>query len=238
MANLVRFTSAQAELDTFRVFDDFWMDQTDLTFVDTITDSGSVAIGDAANGIATLLASDGSVADNDEVYYATANELFLVAAGRSLYFETYLQFTEANTDDANVAAGFMSAVAANAIVDNGAGLRTSGNWFSIYKVDGGTVWICGCRNSSTVYTNTTSITAGGSSYQKLGIEIVDWDGTNVLVTYRVDGVLCRDATTNLVIEHRLPITSSTEMQAFVGAKNGDTNLETILVDYVYASQTR
>ena len=237
MANLSDYNPTLSH-NTFWLADDFWYDQSDLFWTDTITDSGSVAIGDAANGIATLTPSDGSVADNDEAYYQTTNELFLVAANREITGQAYLQFTEANTDDANIAFGFANAPTANMIVDDGAGLRASGNWFAIYKVDGGTVWIAGCRNSTTVYTNTSSTTAGGASYQKLEIFIKDFDATNVVVTYKVNDSYLRDSTTNLVIEHRLPIASSTEMAGFFGVKNGFTNLETLLVDYAKFTQTR
>ena len=230
---------------TFHVQDDFTGDQSDLFWVDTITDTGTVLIGDAANGIVALVPSDGTVADNDEAYFNTANELFLVNTTRSLYFRAYIQFTEANTDDANIAVGFMNAVAANAIVDDGAGLKTSGNWFSIFKVDGETVWRANCRNSSDTGSGsalgTKSLTpAGGSAYQCLEI-FIDYDGgTNVVVSYKVDGNYLRDAASSLnqVIRHRLPITSSTEMQAFFGVKNGGANLETLNVDYVFAAQVR
>src|SRR5215207_3884298 len=89
------------KIRTFYVWNDFEKDQGDLDWVDTATDSGTVSVGDAANGIMALVASDGTVADNDEAYAATPNELFLVAAGRQLHFMADVQFTEANTDDAN-----------------------------------------------------------------------------------------------------------------------------------------
>lgn len=246
MANITRFTRPLWDLETFYVFDDFTYDQTDLFWVDTITDTGTVGIGDTENGVALLTPSDGSVADNDETYFATSNELFLVEANRSLYARGKIQFAEANTDDANIVFGFMSAVAANAIVDDGAGLRITGNWFAIYKVDGETVWRCNSRNGTGTGSGTalgiqSLTTAGGTSYQTLEIFVHDFDGgTNVEVTYKVDGVYLRDANANgnPVIVHRILIASSTEMQLFFGVKNGFTNLETLSVDYAYGAQTR
>ena len=240
------FCPEQSVFRTFHVFDDFTADQSDLAWVDTITDSGTVLIGDAASGVATLTPSDGTVTNNDETYFATANELFLVNTTRSLYFRTRIQFTEGNTDDVNIAVGFMNAVAANAIVDDGAGLKTTGNWFSIFKVDGETVWRANCRNSTDTGSGSalgtkSSVTAGGAAYQDLEIFIDYDDGVNVVVSYKVDGVYLRDSasSTNQVIRHRLPITSSTEMQAFLGIKNGaDTTAEALLCDYVFASQVR
>jgi hypothetical protein len=243
MSNLARFVSPQMDLDTFFISDDFAWDQTDLSWVDTITDSGTALVGDAANGIMVLLPSDGSVVDNDEVYLATPNEVFLVAVGRELYFRARIQFTEGNTDDANVAMGFQSAVAANSIVDDGAGLRVTGNMFAIYKVDGGTVWRCGSRNgsgatSANVVDSVSTTTAGGAAYQVLEIFVKDWDGVNSEILFKVDGLYLRD-TNGLVIRHTMAIASSTEMQAFFGMKNGaSTTVETLNIDQVFASQSR
>src|SRR5204862_219566 len=65
MSNLARFTSPLVDWDTFCIADDFKDDQSDLFWIDTITDSGTALVGDAANGIMQLLPSDGTVADND-----------------------------------------------------------------------------------------------------------------------------------------------------------------------------
>ena len=70
--------------DTFVVDNDFLDDQSDLNAVDTITDSGSAVVGDARKGVITLLPSDGSVADNDEVYLATPNEVFCFVAAKPI----------------------------------------------------------------------------------------------------------------------------------------------------------
>lgn len=236
MANVVRFAPTLESLDNHIIFDDFWADQSDLFFLDTPTDGGSAAVGDAANGIMTVTTTNDNT-DNDETYLESANETFLIAAGRSLYFRTRIQFTEASTNAANVAVGFASAVAADLLVDNGAGLRTSGNIVSIYKVDGGTVWRCNSRNGSGTTDTASTTTAGGASYQVLEIDVTDWDGTNVVCTFKVDGVALRDSN-NVVIRHTLAISGSTEMAAFVALKNGTTADETVLVDYIYAAQTR
>ena len=244
--NLVEFCPPQKVFRTFNLFNDFERDQADTDWVDTVTDSGTVSIGDAANGVAALVPSDGTVTDNDEAYFATPNELFLVAAGRSIYGRAYCQFTEANTDDVNIAFGFAKAPAANIVVDDGAGIKTTGNWFSIYKVDGETVWRANCRNNTDTGAGsalgTKSLTtAGGASYQLLEIFIHPLDSVNVEVTYKVDGQYLRDAANvdNRVIRHYLPIASSTEMAAWFGIKNGGiTVVETLNVDYVFLSQSR
>lgn len=232
-----RFTAPLWNLDTFHIFDDFWQDQSDINWVDTVTDLGSVAMGDAAGGIVTLTPSDGTVADNDEAYLASPNELFIFADAQPIYGRARLQFTEANTDDANIVFGFQNAVGADSLIDNGGGPKVSGSTLAIYKVDGGTVWRCAsaCNGTSTDTVSTT--TAGGSAYQELEIICNDWDGTSMQVTFKVDGNYLKDSN-GYVIRHTVAIASATEMAAFVGVKNGGANNQTLLVDYIYAAQAR
>lgn len=244
--NLCEKVRAARDIDTFHIFDDFWIAQNDSLWIDTLTDSGTVAILDQENGVMALTCSDGTVADNDQVILESAGEFFLVEANRSLYFAAYIQFTEANTDDANIAVGFANAPAAELLIDDGAGLKTSGNWFSIYKVDGETVWRANCRNSTATGAGSalgdkSLTTAGGASFQLLEIFIEPIDSTNVRVTYKVDGQYLRKDGANSaddVIKHTLAIASSTEMAVFFTAKNGGANNEVLNVDYVLAAQTR
>jgi hypothetical protein len=237
--NLTRFTSTLWEMDTFNVFSDFGDDQSDLFWIDTITDSGSVAIGDEANGVATLTPSDGSVVDNDEVYFATANEVFLFATNRELCFRARLQFAETAAGVYNVAFGAANAVAADLLINDGGGLRASGSIVAIYKVDGESVWRVTARNSSTVTINQTTKAAVAATWYDLVIEVKDWDGVSMEVSYKVDGERLKDANTNSVIVHRIPIASATEMQMFVGAKLGaSTNNDATKIDFAYGAQTR
>src|SRR5690349_3105241 len=195
MPLLNRFTAPLWDLDTFHVFDDFWSDQTDLTWVDTVTDSGSVAIGDAAGGIVTLTPSDGTVGDNDEVYLATANELFIFAANRNLFGRCRLSFVETASGVYNAVFGFANALsAANFIVDNGAGLRASGCILALEKRDGETAWRLTTRNGSTVTStlSTTSTTMTSGTYQVLEVQAEDVGNGSMVCTGRVNGRLLTD----------------------------------------------
>lgn len=225
------------ERDQFGVFDDFLADQSDTFFIDTIADSGSVTVGDAVGGIIALVPSDGTVADNDEAYLRSANEIFKFAAGKPALAVASLKFTEANTDDANVMFGFMDAVGADSILDNGAGPKASFDGAVIYKVDGETTWRVQTSRGTTKTTTQTNHTAGGSSYQELSIEVIDFDPLNCEVVFRLNGNIMVD-TNNRPIVHRMAYASNTEMNVFVGVKNGDTNLETLNVDYLGAWQVR
>lgn len=222
---------------SFGLFDDFPWYVTAHLWTATLTDSGAVTI-TAGTTVASIAMSDGTVADNDEAYLASTNAMFAVAAGKNLYGEARVQFTEANTDDANMAFGFSSSVAANIIADDGAGLRTSGTHFVIYKVDGGTTWLTETRNGSTVSRNTSSTTAGGSAYQTLGVEIVELTGTTGTAVYKVDGVILRDSTTGQPIRHQFAYSGLSNCQIWVGGKNGGGTLETLNVDYIGAVQAK
>ena len=62
----------------FTIADDFDHYVTADTWTTTASDSGTVAASDAVGGIVVLSPSDGSVANNDEVYLATTQEIFKV----------------------------------------------------------------------------------------------------------------------------------------------------------------
>lgn len=237
MSKLLDMPQALKERRQFGFFDDMLWYVTVHLWTTTVSDSGTIAGGDAAGGIVTLTPSDGTVGDNDEAYLQTTKELFLIAADKPILFEALIKFVEANTDDANVAAGLADAPIANTLVDNGAGLKTSFSGAVIYKVDGGTVWKFVTSNGATQTISTSTTTAGGSAYQRLRIEINPISSLACEAIPYVDGVQLADSN-GKPIKHTILFASATEMAAFVGVKNGDTNLETLLVDYIAAWQLR
>lgn len=230
-----------AQRNQFTIADDFLRDVDAADWVTTLTDSGTATVGDAVGGVIALVPSDGTVADNDEAYIESANEVFKFAADKPLLFEARVQFAEANVDDANVLVGVMDAVGANSLQDNGAGPPSSYSGAVFVKVDGGTVWQVETSNAGTqtttelLATNTNNlakrnVTAGGASYQVLRIEYMPYSSTNAYVSFFVDGVL--------VAQHDYIFTSATEMQIGIGVKNGGANNETLNVDYVVCTQER
>lgn len=222
------------------IFDDFDRDVDAAEWVSTLTDSGTASVGDAAKGILALVASDGTVADNDEAYIESPNETFLFAAGKAIAFGALVQFTEANTDDANVFVGLLDAVGANTLVDDGAGPKTTASGVGFFKVDGGTTWnIFASLSTTQTKVNLTAAnsldklakTAGGASYQRLEIVVIPKNTTQQDVEWYIDGVLVYKLTD-------MVFTSATEMQIGAGVKNGGANNETLNIDYIYAYQIR
>jgi hypothetical protein len=223
---------------TFGFFDDFdWM-ISPHRWTTVASDSGTITVANGVNGIAPLVASDGTVADNDETYLRSTNAIFQIAADKPQMAEARVQFTEANTDDANVFFGFSSAIAANTLVDNGAGMVTSFSGACIYKVDGSTVWKCVSSIGTNQTISTSTKAAGGSAYQTLRVEIQPIDSTTAEVKFFVDEQILIDATTNKPIKHVITYTGAAAMYVGAGVKNGDTNLETLNIDYIAVEQLR
>ena len=221
----------------YGVFSDFTHYVSADDFSTVASDSGTATAGDAVGGVLTLAPSDGTVADNDETYVKGTNEVFLFGV-QQIVFEARVKFVEANTDDANVIVGLMNAVAADALVNDGGGPKSSFSGMVLYKIDGGTKWIFATSIGTTRTTTTTSQTAGGSSYAtiKLVYTLDGATGYGEAVPY-FDGVQMTDANGTL-IKHRFAYASATEMQVILGVKNGGSNAESLLVDYCGCAQRR
>lgn len=194
----------------------------------------TVTCPDAINGVARLFTD---TTDNNEVALRTTVELFKFGANKKIFGATKIQYAENDTNKANVMFGFMSALAANSIVDNGASIRASGNIAAIYKLDGGTVWRCHARDNVGITGDTVSTkTAGGTTAQELEIEIEELDATVMKVTYKVDGDFLKDATGNKIL-HYVTVASATEMNfGWYVKSGGGAGGETLDVDWGYYAQ--
>jgi len=226
--------------DGHYVFSDFTEDQTDVTFIDILTDTGTVAMGDAVGGIAVLTPSDCSVADNDQVLLKSANETFKFAADKPLVFESLVQFTQANTNAANIFAGVVDAVAAELLVDNGAGPKTTASGVAFFCKDGSLNWhvwaSLGTTQTSVELTAANSLDGqakpgASAGYQRLRIEVLPKSGMLQDVLYYIDDVLVYKITD-------MVFTSATEMQVGLSSKNGSAHNQLLNVDYAFAWQKR
>lgn len=228
------------EQDTFVVHDDFthFVDGDQWTMLDADTGATVAEDADGVNGVVTLTTG---ATDNNEANLATSNEVLLFAAGKPMRGIWYIQYAEANTDDANVAVGFADAPGANLLQDDGAGVSTSLNSAAlIYKLDGGTVWRCYTENNGSSTDTVSTATAGGADYQKLEIIARAIDGSidEYEVTFFVDNVALRDSNNN-EIKHTVSYTSATQMDVVAGyVKAGGANSEVLDVDYVTVAKKR
>lgn len=243
MANALPQSEQYQKADLMYEFFDDFIEEIDTTnrYTATLTDSGTAVVGNGVGGIAVISASDGTTGDNDEAYLGLRNLVFTPAAGKTFVMQARMQYSEVNTDDANVAVGFTNSVGADLLVDNGGGLRTTGTTFCIYKVDGETVWRCLSRvagGSATI--NTTTVTAGGSAYGVFEVVLSEITTTHMVVSFRIDGNVLADATTGFPIWHRMPYASADAVTPFVALKNGSTSGagEVLNLDWLYAATNR
>lgn len=241
MANALPQSDVYQQLDLrVEYFNDFFTEiDTTNEFTATLTDTGTAVVGNGVGGIVAITPSDGTVADNDEAYLGLRNLVFTPAAGKTAVVAVRMQYTEGNTDDANVAVGFCSTVAANTLIDDGGGPVASGTHFCFFKVDGGTVWKCESRNQTAVTTSTTTVTAGGAAYSTFEVILSEITTTTMVVSFRINGDVVVDATTGFPIVHRVLYASADPVTPFVALKNGAaTTVETLNVDYLYAATNR
>jgi len=221
--SLLRYFRQHSHEDDFTFYVDaqFW--------TKGVPDTGSVAVTDAVAGVLVLTPSDATVADNDQAYIKSTQEVFLFASDKPFVQEWLVKFVEANTDDANVIVGVGSAVGADTILDDGAGPKANDSSAWIYKVDGETVWRCETSVGTVQTISISTAMAGGSQPQRLRIEFQPTGASQGEVTFYVDGVQLRDAH-GWPIKHTLTFTNATEMAAYAAVKNGGTNLDTLSID--------
>lgn len=218
----------------FGFFDDFEWLVTAHRWTTLVVDAGSsAAVGDAVGGKVVL--TTGAV-DNNEVAIRTTNEIFKFAADKPMLFETSLQYAEAATNAANVMVGFMDAMIADAMVDNGVGPKASFSGAVLYKVDGGTVWRFMTSIGTARIDTVSRHTAGGAADQVGRIEVREAGGIMEAVPF-LDGVQMQDANLR-PIKHTFAPTSATEMMAGIYAKAGGAASEIITADYAGAYQLR
>jgi hypothetical protein len=204
----------------------------------TATDTGTAAMSDAAGGVIVLSPSDGTVADNDEVYLLTTNEIVKIAADKPIAIKARLQFTQAATNAANVAVGIMNAVAANSIQDNGAGLAANFSGAAFYCRDGSLNWhvIYSDGTTQTIQELTAAASlnkianpGASTAFQLLEIDILPKSATLLDVVFKING------TTVFKMNDRT-FASATEAMLFVGAKNGTAAQQAVNVDAISVHQ--
>lgn len=237
MKGLLISDLARQSPNTFGIIDHFTgLDTT--KFSTTISDLGSVAVGDAVGGIVVITPSDASVADNDESYLQS-KEVYKIAAGKPIEFAARVQFTQAATNAANILVGLMDAPTANALQDNGAGPKASFSGAAFYAYDGSVNWNViysdGATQTKAELTasnslNKTANVAGtASAYQLLEIEIIPKTSTLVDVIFKING-----STVYKMLDRTYA--NSTEVAIALGAKNGSANQQVLNVDMVACHQ--
>lgn len=157
--------------------------------------SGTVAVVDERGGGISLATQ---AADNAEGTLVSDADLIEIAEDKPLCFSARVQYSEAATDDANVFVGFTDHAVADLLADDGAGLPADYQGIGFFKVDGSTLWSIEASNDTDQVTKELDAdtsrdglakTAGGSSYQKLEINVLVKTATAADVMFLIDGTL-------------------------------------------------
>lgn len=201
---------------------------------------GTVLVADAVRGKVNIK-SAAATAGNEDCYLVREPEGFLFAANKPLHFMAIVQATEDDTNQNNLFVGLTDGAAADLLVNDGAGPKTSGTTLCFFKKDGGLNWWVHCSLSTTQTSveltaanslDKTAHVGSGASYQQLEIDFIPKNSTQANIEYRIDGVLVYKITDYVY-------TSATEVQCVCGTKDGDSADEvTISLDYWHCYQTR
>ena len=236
----------------FGFFQDFLYYSSGGEFTSLASDAGisapALASGTAfTGGVLTQATASGTA--NTQLGVTTTNTPFLFLNERPLVFEICLQFTEANTNNAGIFAGFSSILNAdNQLVNTTLLPASSFSGAGIFKCQGSNVWQFVTSVGSTQSITASQHTAGGSAYQTLRIEIRQGSaGASGLEAVPLLGAGTPGGATlwtemkdtnNKPIKQYITYTSAANMYAGYQLKNGSTAQETLLVDYLAAYELR
>lgn len=234
MSKLLHMARDFFERGQFTIWDDFAYYTSAETWTNLAADGGVTAFAhsDAVGGV---IVGQTAATNNNEIGIFTTAECFLLAADRPLYGCALLQWTEANTDDANVAFGFADAAGANLLSDDGGGDNINSTGILIFKVDGETTWRVAAENNGTIRETLSTKSSSSTAYQLLEIFGHSVNGTDYEFTYYVDGLPLLADGTNRPITHTLAYASATEMDFGAYIKAGSANNETLNIDFLGAS---
>lgn len=210
-------------------FDDFFQYNTTFNWA-VVEDAGASApdvLTDAAGGV-LFIGCDGDA--EDECYVSSIAEIFKFQTDKNISFQARIKLTEANSDDANWIIGLSDTVAANSLLDSGAGPMTSYDGAVFFKVLDGTAIQFESSNAGAQVTNATLGTWASGTWVTLGYMYSYNDGTTGKITPYVDGVAGT--------VHSITISGLEEMHILMGVKAGGGNEEALLVDYVHVVMDR
>ena len=204
--------------------------------------NATVAIEASDDGILKL--NTGDLTDNNEAAVRTTNKLWTFTANTTLVAESGIQFTQGDTNKANIAFGMSSAIGANWLLDNGGGPAASQSAMMVYTIDGSTYLKC-CSQVGTNQTISTS-TAVPSGNVTLRVEgEAQPDGSVDVCFFYKDSTssgILKDSTTGLPIKHKILSNDVSNAAAmYVGGyvkAGGTSSNETLRMDWIRTAKTR
>jgi len=225
--------------DSFIGMDDFENYATGGLWTSVVEGSATIAVADGDCGIVTMSGIDST--NNRELYLKHTAQMFTFQANKGFSIESYVQFTEGNTSAINFAFGVANGVTNDMLVDDGGGLKVSGSFACIYKVDGTNYWKTGSSVGTTQNLSTSTKTSTSTGYQVLRIDVMPVSSTIAEITYFVnDQQLLQSGGRpgQNFIKDQLTYTGAAAMQMFFGLKQGSTTAESINIDYAAWAKKR
>ena len=215
----------------------------------TNTNTGTGAALAAVNGAGTLggqaTLTTGTTTGNLSAR-ALTNPVFVPVQDVPMYFRTRFKFTEANTNQANVYAGFSSAFPADTLQSANSGPLANFSGFGFYKAGGSTTWSIIVSNGTTQQTLLLTSanlmgqgdpritqTSGLGAWTLLEVIVENITATACDVLFKINGVL---------VHKYIGVvwTSMAAMSAGVEMKAGSTATvtEVLTLDYFCGQQQR
>jgi len=207
-------------LDQTVIFDDFTGVALDGTNDWTVVkDSGASAAisADAVNGILALTSA--ATTDNDGSSIQ-GNEIFAVEAGRTMWFQTKLQSSDA--DDQDVCAGFTVNFATNPEA-----MLTAADRIVFQVDDGDGSILCKTEKDGTETSTDSGVDLADATDVELAIIV---EGTGIVEFY-INGKLRATHTANIPDDENLTV-------GIMQLSGSNTGTKSVSVDYVLAGQTR
>ncbi len=206
-------------------------------------DAGGETI--SLDGVGGQITLNPDADNNDEWYFFRTRETFLFADKKPLRWECRLKFDEIDTSAVNILVGVMDTVAADSLLDDGAGPSASYSGLVIFKEDGQTAWSLENSLAGTQVTTRSDQAAASSSFFTLAAQFDPFSSTQGNCTGFIqtgsgnEFVQFRD-TTNWArdISHTITYTSATEMAFVIGLKNGTGNAILATIDRAACYQVR
>lgn len=207
-------------LDQTVIFDDFTGVAVDLTndWTEVKDTSASVAIAADVVGGRLLMESQATTDDNGSSIQG--NEIFAVEAGRTMWFQTKLQSSDA--DDQEVCAGFTVNFATNPEA-----MLTAADRIVFQVADGDGSILCKTEKDGTETSTDSGVDLADATDVELAIIV---EGTGIVEFY-INGKLRATHTTNIPDDENLTV-------GIMQLSGSNTGTKSVSVDYVLAGQTR
>lgn len=205
--------------DQVILWDDFVFVDDDQTNDWTVVKDTGASVGIAADTVGGRLALTSAATTENDGSSIQGNEIFAVASGRTMWFETLLQSSDADQQD--VMAGFTENFATNPEA-----ALAAANRICFQVNDGDASILCKTESGGTETSTDSGVDLSDATDAKLSILV---EGTG-LVQFFVNGVLVATHGTNI---------PTANMTAAVMQLSGDaTGTKSVSVDYVLAGMTR